>query len=225
MPVVLHFDSNFTEIKPSGRTAHHWDYLELTRGFNSSRYDVGDLCDQYGLKAGIRGRWQDRVVLPYVQDGELVTWSARAISQATIRYRDLEIEDSNGNAVSLVPPKETLFNHDAMLKGGKALVLVEGPFDALKIDFYGQTFDVRAVALSTNSISEEQSYLLQAASGLFERVVIMLDNATSLGIIDSMRMRQALHFLSNISITKVPYGAKDGGDLSPSKVRQWARTF
>ena len=149
-------------------------------------------------------------------DGQLVTWSARAIGEATIRYRDLKL------AESLLAPKEALFNHDCIGGGGRALVITEGPFDALKIDFYGRLYGVRAVALSTNSIQDAQAFLLQDAADRFDRVIVMMDNASTLGIVDSMRMKQALFFLDNVEALPVPYGAKDAGELSPKQVLCWA---
>lgn len=214
----LEFDEGFTPITDAIRTRRYWNYL-YGRGFTGSSdagNDIELLCKLYKLRAGMRGPWVDRLVIPYFQDGKLVTWTARAITPATIRYRDLDLE------TSLLAPKETLFNHDCMAGGGKALVIQEGPIDALKIDFYGQPYGVRSVALSTNSIQEAQTYLLQGAVDRFERVIVMMDNATKLGIIDSMRMKQQLFFLKNVSIEPVPYGVKDGGALTPRQVINWA---
>lgn len=209
----LALDSEFQDIAMSrARTRHHWQYL-YDRGFD----DPDRLCDEYGLFAGVSGEWIGRIILPYLQDGELVTWTGRAIRDATIRYRDLELDQS------LLAAKETLFNHDAMLTGGKVLVLQEGPFDVLKVDYYGKDYGVRSVGLSTNSIKPIQAFLLQAAVGKFEHIYVMLDTKTQLGIVDSMRMQADLHFLENLSITSVPFGAGDGGNLSPDQVITWAK--
>jgi hypothetical protein len=213
----LDLDREFVPITQRGRTRRVWEYLFYDRGFDSNS-DVTALCEDYGLVAGT-GKWTDRVILPYYQDGKLVTWTGRAIASSTTRYRDLSIEES------LLAPKETLYNHDAMLTKGKALVIVEGPFDVLKIDFYGKQFGVRAVGLSTNSIKEAQSFLLQTAVGNFDRIVVMLDTKSKLGIVDSMRMKQALYFIPNLSITPVPFGAGDGGALMPEQVLDWAENF
>jgi hypothetical protein len=217
----LELDSTFIPIRDQSMTRMAWEYL-YDRGFNGASdlgEDVDVLCAQYGLRTAIRGEQAGRIVLPYFMDGELVTWSGRAIGKSTIRYKDLPRDEV------IVAAKETLYNHDAMLRGGKVLVIVEGPFDALKLDFYGKPWGVRAVALSTNSVSDEQAFLLQAAEDRFERVLVMLDNASTLGIVDSMRMRQELHFLKNLAIVKVPSGAKDAGDLTPKQVITWAQAL
>lgn len=218
----LAFDPDLVPITDNLKTRRVWNYL-YWRGFNGHLYnepDVDALCYLYGLRTAWRGTFKDRVVLPYYVDRQLVTWSARAITpDAMIRYLDLPLKHS------LLGPKETLFNHDCMASGGKVLVIVEGPFDALKLDFYGAAFGLRAVALSTNSISEAQIFLLQAAADKFDHVAVMMDNASGLGIADSMRMKQSLFFLPNISSVPVPAGKKDAGDLGAQEVIQFAESI
>lgn len=188
-------------------------YLSDTRGFGSWAADV---AHQYELMMAEDGPWRDRVILPYMIDDELVTWSGRAISSgAMIRYRDLSIDES------LVPPKQTLYNHDAVISGGLALVVVEGPIDTLKIDMFGREVGVRAVGLSTNSMTEDQLYILAEAAPAFRRVLFMLDNATALGIVDSMRLRARISHIKNSAITPVPFGQKDAGELSPRQATSW----
>lgn len=218
----LTLDREFLPITDGVRTRRFWNYLYAERGFKGSSAagrDVDLLCQLYDLRAGTRGAWQDRLVIPYYLDGKLVTWTGRAISQAVVRYKDLDLQ------TSVLAPKDTLYNHDCIQGGGKALVIVEGPIDALKVDFYGQPYGVRAVGLSTNSLKAAQVYLLQVAADKFERVIVMMDNATKLGLIDSMRMKSELFFLSNVSIEPVPFDAKDAGMLTPKQVIAWAQSL
>jgi hypothetical protein len=217
---TLDLDPSFRPIGPHGRTGPHWDYL-LGRGFADG--DIEALGRLYGVCAG-GGSFAGRVVLPYYQDGHLVTWTARAIGRSSARYLDLSRDES------ILAPKETLYNHDAILEGpavgGGVLVMNEGPFDALKLDFYGRAFGVRAVAFSTNSVTEAQAYLLQGAIGVFARLVVMLDqNASGLGVVDSMRMKQALSFLPDLGVVEVPYGAKDGAELTRAEVAAFAQSL
>lgn len=217
----LYLDDSFDDIKRTGRTSRHWQYL-YDRGFDGASAageDVDVLCELYKLRAGVYDEWKNRVVIPYYRDGKLVTWTARAISQSDIRYRDLELDES------ILGPKETLYNHDALHKRGKALVIVEGPVDALKLDFYGRPWGVRAVALSTNSVSEEQAFLLQDAVDRFERVLVMMDNASILGLGDSLRMKQDLSFIPGLCVVRVPGGAKDAGELRPRQIINWAQAL
>lgn len=193
------------------RATRHLDYLK-DRGFASP----ADLVWHYDLRFCTSDPdWRYRVIIPYFIDGQVVTWSGRAIAQAEVRYRDLDVEES------LVPPKETLFNYDCIAKGGKAIIIVEGPLDALKIDYYGRDAGVRSVALSTNSITEEQAHMLGEIGGQFENKFVMMDMAKPSGLIDSMRMRQELAFIPGLQVARVPFGLKDAGEMSPGQAERW----
>lgn len=209
----LDFPNSFRAITTSAATARHWRYLEGRRGFE----DVAKLCADYELCADIGGKWEGRIVLPYIVGGELVAWSGRAIGRAELRYRDLDSSECR------VQIRETFYNVDATTDCTTALVIVEGPFDALKLDHYGKEFGVRAVALSTNSISEDQLMLIHEVSYEVPRVLVMLDTKSTLGIVDSMRMRQRLAGARNVSITSVPFNAGDAGELSPREVRAYCK--
>lgn len=189
-------------------------YLRDDRLFGTRGTQV--LQERMGVCAATRGDFRGRVIFPFYADGELVTWTARAIGQATLRYRDLEVDES------IIPVKETLYNLDCRIDGGKALALVEGPIDAAKIDVFGMPYGVRAVALATNSMSEQQLYLLEECATVFDRVLVMMDMASTLGIVDSMRMRQELRSIRNAVITQVPYGLKDTALMSPRQATRWA---
>lgn len=214
----------FEPITDRIRTRRHWNYLYSSRGFNETRNgieDVDRLCRQYSLRAGTQsnGPFADRIILPYFFEQELVTWTGRALGHSTRRYRDLEVD------LSLMAPKETLYNHDCINDGGKVLVVQEGPFDALKVDFYGRSLGMRSVALSTNSISEEQAFLLKHAEQSFDLILVAMDAKGDFGVVDSMRMKQQLGFIGKLKATTVPFGADDGGAMTPIQVRRWANQF
>lgn len=218
----LFMDEAFVPISPRGRARIAYEYLRDERGFNgrsAAGDDVAVLCALYGLRMGVDD-FHHRVVLPYVMNRELVTWTGRAIGHSALRYKDLSIDES------ILPPKETLFNHDAMYDTtARILLVLEGPFDALKADFYGEPYGVRAVAMSTNSLTDAQAYLLQDAWH-FERVFFGLDNKTGFGAVDSMRIKQMVAFLGDrFSTESMPYGAGDAGELTPAEATEWAKTL
>jgi hypothetical protein len=191
------------------------DYVRRVRCFQ--RDGLERLGAEYGVLAAFRGEDRGRIILPYFVDGDLVAWTGRAITQAEIRYKDLPLEEC------LVPIKQTLYNLDCRLDGGAALVVVEGPIDALKIDCFGRDHSVRAVALSTNSATDEQTYLIEDMAPEFSHVFFMMDHASSLSIVDSMRMRARMRSIRNASTIEVPYGLKDAGEMTPRQVRNWAK--
>lgn len=199
-----------------GAHARFYDYMAINRDFGPA---TSILFEEYGIMYALRGDYKSRIVIPYFVDGDLVAWTARAIGPSSIRYRDLERDQC------LIPIKEVLYNYDCHRTGGKALVLQEGPVDALKVDIFGKAYGVRSVALSTNSISDEQIYMLEEIAPQFDRVLVMMDMATELGQVDSMRMKQDLRSIPNVAIIAVPYGAKDGAALSPRQVTEWARAL
>ena len=205
-------DKYFVPITEAPLTRRFWNYL-YGRGFDGG--DIDSVCADYGLFAARHGQYAWRLVLPYYVAGEMVTWTARAIAPSSARYLDCPI------ATAITPAKRTLYNHDAAASGGRILVVVEGPLDALKLDAYGRGAGVRAVGLSTNSLTEDQVYLLEEASTGFDRVVIMMDNKTDFGLADSMRMRGQLRS-SRFGIERVPFGRGDAAELTPREVRQWA---
>lgn len=81
------------------------------------------------------------------------------------------------------------------------------------------------MGLSTNTISDSQVDALLHKGGHFRRVLFMMDNATQLGVVDSMRMRGKLAALGNTGITPVPFGKKDAGELSPAQALSFARSL
>ncbi|TXH49521.1 MAG: hypothetical protein E6Q97_22555 [Desulfurellales bacterium] len=206
-----------TPITGRGQTRRHWDYLVQVRGFRPS--DIQHLTLSYGILAGVGDYWRDRVMFPYLVNEELVAWTGRAIAESNIRYKDLAV------AECLIPPKQTLYNHDAALAGGEVLLVVEGPMDALKLDCYGAEWGVRAVGLSTNSISDQQIFLLEEAAPRFRRTLVMMDNSGQLSIVDSIRMKERMAQIRNLGFVPVPFGKKDGGDLAPSQVVMFARSL
>jgi hypothetical protein len=206
----LEFPSQFTELDPF-LPDDYTDYLWY-RGFDG--LGLHRLAHEYKIMQCRTGPFQRRVILPYIVNGELVAWTGRAIAPANVRYKDLHLSDC------LIPIKQTVYNHDAMINGGKWLVVCEGPIDALKIDVYGSEFGVRAVALSTNSISEEQVLLIEEWAPLFDRVLVMMDATTSLGIVDSMKLKQQVR-APNLQISVPPFGAKDAGALTAHQARAW----
>lgn len=209
----IEFNKYFRTITDAPSTRRAWNYL-FTRGFDFD--DIDQVVTDYDLQTARDGDYANRVILPYYLDGNLVTWTARSIGPARIRYMDLPVADS------IVPAKETLYNHDCIPVGGKLLVLVEGPIDTIKLDFYGKADGIRAVGCSTNSLTDHQTYMLEQAATNFDWIGVMMDNKTGTGIVDSMRMKQSLAFLPKVKTLAVPAGRGDTGEALPRELKDWA---
>lgn len=214
----LVLDRAFRPLAPYGPARRHYNYLD------NRWFDPHQLADEYRVEAGTEGEWKDRVIFPYYENNELVTWTGRAIGPAEIRYKDLPLrqrDDYNG-PLAVVPAKNTLFNHDAMSYGGRWLLVVEGPIDALKLDCYGKHFGVSAVALSTSSISDEQLARLDQHADKFDHVGIMMDMERNTHIVHSMRMKSQLASIhKSAHVVEVPFGRKDAGELKPHEVESF----
>lgn len=211
----LEMPKEFEELNPNKiRTLRFINYL-IGRGF--PKEDIAELCRFYKLRAAVSGKFKDRIILPYLDGGEVVTWTGRAIGETNMRYLDLSIEESVTQA------KRTFYNFNATGRRAKVLLVQEGPMDSLKVDMYSKLYGVRSVSISTNSITEDQTYLLEEASVMFDRVLVMMDAANSMGVIDSMKLKEKLAQIKNIGFVNVPFGRKDGGELTPLEVIKFAK--
>jgi hypothetical protein len=191
---------DFKPIKPTGLTGRFWRYLE-NRGFD----DVTALTQQYGLLCCQHGRWKDRVIIPLYQNGKLLGWTARAIQLVVNAPRYL----SSSPAI-----KTTVFNEDILMKGGKVLYVTEGPFDAIKMDYYGLPSDMRATCLFGVNPTTDQIGILRSLSKRFDKVRILFDAEAfepALLISDWLSAE-------NVAIEGLPDGVKDPGNLSREQI-------
>lgn len=111
---------DFSEIKPRGVTKKFFTYLQ-ERGFDNPT----EMIARYGLRCALTGRYQNRIILPVSLNGELLGWTSRLVGPSAIAPRYL---------MSSEDVKATVYNYDELKKGGDRLFIVEGPFDALKMD-------------------------------------------------------------------------------------------
>ena len=207
----LELPSEFRSIQPGSRA---FDYLFKTRGFGEFTQAA---IDKFSLRFAIDGPFKERVIFPYYEYHDLVTWSGRAIGEATVRYKTLS------SGIGLKKTSQTLYNHDAVLGEGKALIVVEGPIDVLKLDIAGEPYGVRAVGLSTNTMSDEQIFILEECFVRFGRIIIMLDSPTSLSVVDSMKLKNRLSHIPGVKFESVPYGRKDAGELLPREAKRYTQ--
>lgn len=82
--------------------------------------------------------YEDRVLIPFLYDGEIVGNTARKVSDGRPKY----LSDQ---------PPYFVFNVDAQIDAHQQVFVAEGPFDALSIG---------GVALLTNEISEQQAQII-----------------------------------------------------------------
>lgn len=190
----------FKPIKPVGLTRRFWHYLE-GRGFD----DVGKLVNRYGLLCAQTGEQKDRVILPLYSNGKLAGWTGRAIQRTINAPRYL----SSGPAV-----KEIIFNEDN-LTGGRCLFIAEGPFDALKVDFYGHP-QIRATCLFGVNPTIPQISILRKVIPRFNYTAILFDAAATE---QALSLREYLP--SGVDIATLPAGVKDPGELTKKQMLEY----
>ena len=187
----------FSLIRRDSVSHKFWVYLEQ-RGFD----DVDSLVSKYQLRACLTGRYSGRLIIPvYDIDNTLVGFQARAITNPVDAPRYL----SEGNI------KDTLFNLNN-LQGGHVVYVTEGPFDCLKMDFYG------APSTCTFGVvpKPQQLNLLRSLRRKYQRMVLLLDN-------DSPAVQAGFYFsdcIPNVEFGNLPAGTKDPGSLSNQQVQE-----
>lgn len=193
----------FREIRQRGITAACWNHLAGKRKFREA--DIPTLCKRYKLTYAAAGRFRKRIILPLLhRHNAVIGFQARAIGDARLRYI---------TEPSAVADKRVLFGYGAALAGGRTLTVVEGPFDFLMCDFYGNKRD-RAVATLGTSFTESQVALLFRLCPKYERVLLMFDPG-ALGPAMALQQRLARF---NPALGFVPEYADDPGDLEPGDV-------
>ncbi len=197
---VLLYPPEFRPIKATGSTARFWQYLSR-RHFD----DVGDLCARYQLRCALTERWKDRVIIPFFDQRSLIGWTARAIQPTLEAPRYLSSSET---------VKKIIFNEDELMDGGKVLFITEGPFDALKIDYYGEPYHARATCGFGLLLSIDQVAILSKLRKRFKKVIILFDQGALEASFAALDWLQG----PNVSIGSLPEGFKDPGELSRDDV-------
>ncbi len=202
-PIAVELPSSFQRPQLTGLSSRFARYL-VNRGFR--RRDVAAVIERYDLRYTFTGRFKGRLVMPITVDDRLVGWTGRAIVRAEQRY----LSEPAGPHL-----KKNLFNYDRAADGGRLLAVVEGPLDALKVDFYGSPLGVHAVAMLTTSLTDGQRCQLLTLSRRFDDVVVIGDS-TALGV--AAQTTSTITFLG--AYQEIIEEAEDPGALSPRQVKR-----
>ena len=150
----LKFPKEFKKIEEEGITLKFFNYLMRTR--NISEDHVQGWCKMYNLRCAFTGDFYDRIIIPVYRNGVLVTWTGRTINNnEDLRYRALGNDDSTYDITDCV---FDLTDNLIDCSWIRLLFIVEGPFDAMNLDYFGTRFGASAVALFGSGISDEQRY-------------------------------------------------------------------
>ena len=165
------------------------DYL-LKRGIDNQ------LADYYCLACCRVGRWKQRVIIPvFDKNFKLLGWQGRAIVEPKKAPRYLTSHEQ---------VKRTVFNLQNVNKGGEILYICEGPFDAMKLDYFGKP-RIRATCSFGVTVTMEQIQLLSELCSKFSKVILMFDN-DSAGTTGGFNLSDWLSF---IEFANLPEDHKD----------------
>lgn len=120
---------------------------------------------QHKMGFCMNGEYQNRVIIPITENGELRFWVARAISKDAYMK-----EKSPSNADYQISKSEVVFNIDRSAKLYHTAVLCEGIFDALAFD------DVGVSLLGKSLYQTQLNILLDYRDLLTNGIYICLDN-------------------------------------------------
>lgn len=200
-------------IDPMRAEVRFRNYLQKERGF--PKHNHKRLARQYGLLYCVAGRFSDRLIIPIYENKKLMTYIGRSIyPDASLRYLALDADESRKQV------KDCLYNYDAAMEGGSVLFFVEGAFDTMKIDFYSQRNEVRAVGLFNMNLEVEQADLVSDLHGRFDRHIILLDEGQVSQSLDLQARLEPLLGNVEVRFMKDSWGAKDPADLTPAQVRR-----
>jgi hypothetical protein len=191
------------------------DYL---RKRNFPLGHIQQVAAKYHLRYCTLGEWNMRLIMPIYQNNRLVSWTGRTILDGQVeplRYKTLS-DNAEAKPRALMKTTHTLFNYDEIVKGGRALVISEGPFDAMKVDFYGKNRNIRGTALFTNTISPEQIKLLIEIMQGYDYVFVLLDRGAKAQAMKVAGELQPYH--PNVLQMDWDGPAKDPGEMDMNSI-------
>ena len=111
-------------------------------------------------------------------------------------------------------PKRFVWNVDAAKSGGDLLIICEGPFDGLKLQWALRDFEYAVVALLGMPKPEQVLRLSQIAKR-FAVVVVMLDREAHS---QAVELAETLETLSLKQVDVVEPTAKDPGEMTSTEI-------
>ncbi len=163
------------------------------------------VAKMYNLYGASTGEYRWRVVAPFMVKGTIVAATGRHIGRAKQRYHTQPADATD----------KTVFNYDmaASLDCEDAtLVLVEGPFDAMVLDWLFESLGLPASAIALAGLGygpDKRAPILELAK-MYKRVIVLLDRGAEA---EAMRVTDDLKAAGAPARMRfVPHGVKDPGE-------------
>ena len=182
-----------------------------TRRFEPSSFRA--VCDRYHLKVDRRDpRWKDRLIIP-IWDQGLRGWTARSWDpDEPLRYDAAPSKKDGGTLHAAI------FNADQPRNPGSSILyIVEGPLDAMMVDWTGYKLGWNAVAtMGTNpSPARISSLIRMLRASNYENVVIVFDREAE-G--EALALQEKLAVVG-ARLAWLPAGVDDPADMGERRCR------
>ncbi len=215
-PKPLRFPKEFKPLLNGSALAQPFiSYLEQ-RGYRKAQIEW--LAKEYKLQYATQGLYAYRIIIPiYDHYGELLSWTARTIRpDEQPRYRTLQMKSDDGGPVAKLAANNTLLGLPVLwgASNPRVLVLVEGPFDALKVTAFGHTLGIYAASLFGLNVYPAQVAEVQELLSRFESCYLLIDEDAEL---QRLRLLQALGPVGCKAL-KMPVDMDDPGAMSGAEV-------
>ena len=213
----LRLPDNFKKFEALPSSRRYYQYMKIRH----YRYQqVREISDFYDVHYCNTGPFKGRIIFPVYYQGELVTWTGRSVyPHARVRYKtltvDLEKAKVEGTPVAMKRTSDLLLWYDQLVEfPGQKLVVVEGPFDALRVDYFGRLGGVRATCLFGKNVSAVQMHLLHELVQYYPERYLILDQEASA---DALRMQMELAPL-RFRVKQLPFGIGDPAGVSKKQL-------
>lgn len=219
---TLRLPREFKILNSTGYAKRYEAYLE-GRGFDSVRH----VAKTYDLRYCLTGSFKNRLIIPIYRDPaepeSLLGWTGRDVTgKAFLRYQTLsdlpETAKEQGYKPALLNIKKTVMCEDVVLAGNEGLVIVEGPLDYIKMDYYSLDPNITVTCLFGKPTNDQARILIRAAKR-YDWIALVLDpDAWS----DTMVFSEELRTLSRKPVRSLSTEglAEDPGALSADQVVQ-----
>lgn len=214
----LTYPPQFRDIRKNGLSARFWRYLK-DRGFKN----VETFVELYDLKCAHTGKFSNRIIIPVYMDGELAGWTSRAIGEVRDAPRYLALSEEDGGRINIF---HSLLNWDDLQSGGDLLIIVEGPFDALKLDYYCiqleiEDYVVRSTCTFGTSMSDTQAMMIAEVAKKFKKVVLLYDPGATEAIF--LAKEKLLH--TDVECGFLETDVEDPGAMSERQVLEFVTPY
>jgi hypothetical protein len=210
------FAQRWASFAPAAHDARALEYLRARHFWHPRR-----TAETFDLRVG-RGNYAARLWFPLLAgEDEVVGFTGRAMTDIQPRYYT-----ETATHVLYIPR--------APRPNDRIIILVEGPFDALRLaDATIDRYDVFVAALCGAALTETKKRQVRWLSDTIPRLFLVLDrilsdatktpteiNDAQITAVDANRLVKELH-ISTGQRTELPEGIKDPGEMTNHDIYQW----